>query len=69
MNIITTIEPKQAFNHAIATGDLSDKHDSPDFAGLYMFMYATDKLLYFKHINTREYLHVPYSFTLTKHHA
>lgn len=58
------INPEIAFKKAIKTFLLSSNPDKPNYAGNYMYMcndVKNDKsVMLFKHIDTREYLFVPY---------
>ena len=52
---------RQAFNNAIKLGLLSDNPSVPHHAGNYMYMHSMGNRDYFKNIDTREYLSVPYN--------
>lgn len=54
-------ESVEAFDKAIAAGVLSNDKERFTYAGNWMFIgqsWAADKKYAFKHVNTREYLHI-----------
>lgn len=51
-------DSQEAFEHALKKELLSNDKESPNFVGLYMYMYSDEEYDYFKHIDTREYIKV-----------
>ena len=47
-----------AFREAIKRGSLTDKPGYFKYAGNWMYMHTEDGFDFFKHIDTREYIHV-----------
>lgn len=56
MSDIVFLNSQGAFNRAIASGRLSCRKGSDNYAGDYMYMGTFDGADQFKNINTREYL-------------
>ena len=51
-----SINSNEAFDNAINAGIFSTDRENEVFAGNYMYMYTSQGLNYFKHIDTREYI-------------
>lgn len=47
--------PQEQFEKAIACGHLSTDKEVTNYVGYYMYMGENDRVIMFKHINTREY--------------
>ena len=60
---MTHIEPRIAFDNAIANGTLCGRNNnSKNYAGKYMYMHSDKKGDHFKNINTRHYIISPLPF-------
>ena len=55
---MTFVNPRSAFEHAIAVGVLNTDPTSPMYAGNWMYMHTGDDGHAFKNIMTRRYISV-----------